>query len=262
MIKDFLRFIRLETCLFISGIALSGYLLSGGSFGLTMLFLFLAFLFISAASYAFNNLKDKKEDSINSGLNPWVEWKYSPILVASFAILSAIFAFYLPFNAFLLFLFGISLSFIYSGFKVKRVTLLKNIWTGFTLALVFLTGMLCTGWKTDFLIYVPFAFLIGFKLNFLGDLRGYKGDKLSGIKTIPVVLGYEKAKLTAEMLLIFFIFSVLLLRLIGFYPLLPFIIAILFFLSEDEMKKTRISILSSFASLPLWLWLSRFMGEY
>ena len=248
MIKDFLRFIRLETCLFISGIALSGYLLFNQPDWI-MLLLFATTLFSCATIYSYNHLKDKKEYKENRSLNPYAvkDRKDIPILTGLFSFL---FAILLPFHSFLLFLFLFLFGIFYSATRIKsKFFLIKNLYTAFSLGMVFLIGASVYQFEEAMFIYFGIVFLFGWLLNLLGDIRGVEGDRVAGVKSIPVILGYKIGKRIAYLLLLFLIsvctfFS-------PFRIFVPFLFAILIFLYFDLHKPARFSLLLSFILFPL-----------
>ena len=59
------RFLRIETCLFISGIAVFGYLINQ-HLGIELIYTILAVFMVSGSGYAHNHITDKEEDIVNN----------------------------------------------------------------------------------------------------------------------------------------------------------------------------------------------------
>lgn len=255
ILKEFASFTRIETCLFITGISVTGYCMFN-RIGVDLLFLFLSIFLGAGASYGYNHLTDRKEDMVNNRrLNCFVlrEGAGKGLVFALF--LSGFFiSFLLPITFVLLYSLLMFLSVVYSGLGVKRMFVIKNIFTGFTIALTFLAGSVVSH-ELDFevLSYFPFIFLFGLTLNILGDIRGYEGDRFAGVKTIPLAFGKNTAKKLVYLITGVFTVSVVVFRFANLYPLIPFMLLISFFLHRDDHRKSRISILSSFIFFSLFI---------
>jgi 4-hydroxybenzoate polyprenyltransferase len=254
IIREFLSFMRIETCLFVTGMSLSGYLLFNHP-GFKIFPLFLAIMLGTGASYAYNHLTDRREDAVNNRvLNTFVLNANLGRKIVFFLFLYGLFfsIFLSPASA-LLYSSLIILSLVYSGFRIKE-TRIKNVFTGFSMALTFLIGAVVSGSLSfEILSYFPLIFLFGFAINMLGDMRGFRGDKKIGMKTFPIIFGFGITKIviytTAGIFLVCVMFS-------GFsklYPLIPFLLLASFCLWKNNLKGTRFAILSSFISLPVFI---------
>jgi len=261
ILGEFLSFVRIEICLFVTGISLSGYLLFN-PIGFKVFPLFLAMVFGTGASYAYNHLTDRREDVVNNKiLNSFVLNIDLGRKIVFFLFLSGLlFSIFLSPASVLLYSSLVILSLIYSGFRIKEMRI-KNVFTGFSMALTFLVGSCVAGFLSiEMLYYFPFIFIFGFVINMLGDMRGYTGDKKIGMKTIPIVFGFKATKFviytTAGIFLVFItIFNFLIL-----YPLIPFIFLALLFLQKNNLRGTRFAILSSFISLPVFIIMLKVFG--
>ncbi len=245
--REFFSFIRAETGLFMTGIAISGYLLFN-PVSLKMIFLALSLFFLSSSGYSYNHLTDRKEDLINNKrLNLFVTNNKGIIFVILFIILSFVSSLFLSRVSFLLFLICLVASIFYSISRIKKIIFVKNIYTAFFVSITFLLGAAVKNpITTEVIAYLPFIFLFGFTLNLLGDIRGYHGDKSVGMKTLPIIFGIDGAKKIIYFITGIFAVSVIALNFKMLYPLLPFMLLISFFLSKDEIGKTRICLLLSF----------------
>ena len=100
---------------------------------------------------------------------------------------------------------------------------------------------------------MPSVFMFGFLINLLGDIRGVEGDSNAGVKTIPSVMGVTVAKIAVYAAILLFIMQSTLLSLVFVYPLIPFMVLLMYFVYVENHKGARFSILSSFSTLPFIL---------
>lgn len=260
-IKEFLEFVRPKICLFITGIAATGYLLFN-PLDSKLIYVTVCSFFAAAAGYTYNQLTDKREDSINKKkLNLFVLNNWGRVLVGIFLLLSFIFSLFISKLSILFFIIGITTGMAYSALRIKEIFLLKNVYTALVMPIPFLVGAAANSSitlevLTNFLIITCLVFIV----SLLGDLRDREGDKAAGVKTVSVVLGYHRVKNILSILLGLFVFLAILSNFKGIYLLIPFISAALFFLRIDDLIKTRICILSSFILLPIILFIMKTGG--
>ncbi len=251
---EFLRFIRVETCFFISSIAASGYLLFN-SLNPGLLHVVMAMFFLSAAGYGCNHLTDRKEDIINNSRLNFFANRKAGILIVGFLITAGIASALLlmPLSV-TLYMVSIPAIMSYSILRIKKVFIVKNVYTGLVITLAFLIGTQA-GPHSIFsaLSYAAFVFIFGFLLNLLGDIRGHEGDLVAGVKTIPGIFGIGKAKVLVYSISTGFLVALISSNRAGFFPLIPFVFLISLFLFMDKHKHARASILSSFPSLPFMI---------
>lgn len=261
IVKEFFSFIRIETCLFITGISLSGYLLFS-PMGFKVFPLFLVMVLGTGASYAYNHLTDRREDLIsNNILNIFVLKSNLGRKIVFFLFLSGLFlSIFLSFVSFVLYSLLVVLSLIYSGFRVKE-TRIKNVFTGFSMALTFLIGAGAAGFlNSEMFSYFPLIFLLGFAINTLGDMRGYKGDKSIGMRTLPIVFGFKATKIVIYTTAAIFLVCVIIFGVSNFYPLIPFLFLASFYLQKNNLKGARTAMLLSFISLPVFIGMIKMFG--
>lgn len=247
--RDLAGFIRLKICAFISTIGINGYLLFN-PLDERIIFVALASFLIAAGSYSLNNVRDIAEDKINrKGVNPYASGKGGLVIIFACFLLGFMFSLFLSFSSMLFSLIGIVTSIVYSYFKLKRYFLVKNLYTGFVISIVFLVGANRIG--IDILYYY---FLISFFtmiLSMISDLRDYRGDKINKFKTLPVTLGYERAKK-----IVFFLinaFSVSILFFWSMIILLPFTLAMSYFLHKNNPISAHSVGMYSFIFFTFWL---------
>jgi len=263
LLKEITSFIRIENGLFIGGISVSGFLIFN-SMDMAIFPLFLAMFLGTGASYAYNYLKDKREDLVNKKrLNKFVtENNKGNTIVISLYILGFISALCLSSLAIMTYLALIGLSLVYSGkTRIKEKFLIKNFYTGLSISFSFVVGALALGNLCPSLLsYVFIVFILGFTANLLGDIRGLRGDETIGMLTLPMMLDLHRTKGIIYSLLLFLLALIFLFGVPSLYPVVPFIIAAVFTLSKNRLRECRIFMLSSFTLLPVLLFMMDIIG--
>ena len=260
VLNELRKFLRVEVALVIVCMSLSGYFIFH-SLGNVIFPLVFASFFLSCAGYSFNHFTDKEEDIINNEkLNFFVTHRSGKCITFSCVFLTVFSLFYLPFISFSICLTALILSVIYSAYRIKNVFPFKNIYSGLVMSMSFLMGA-GINWEGFYnaLGYFPLIFIIGMTGNLLGDVRGYKGDKIAGVKTIPVVFGISFAK--KLIVFNFIVFTILTLSL-GYYLLLPIVPSLVFvcvFMMKGDYIKARISMISTFLVLAPFLFLTKLL---
>jgi 4-hydroxybenzoate polyprenyltransferase len=243
--------------------AVSGALIFGYSLQ-SIIAVFIAVFMASAAGYANNHMTDSKEDVVNNRrLNHFVADRVGRLVIAAVSIIGFLAAITLPPPSFIFFIFCYAASMGYSLFGAKRMLLVKNLYTGIIIGGSFLVGATSGGSLAyDMVAYYLIVFAFGVMLNMLGDIRGIEGDRLNGIRTIPVVLGAKAARKAVYSIIIASTISLLYLGMWRFYPLIPFMLAIYLFVFMRNDRGARASIISSFAALPVVLLFIDIVGGY
>lgn len=250
MIINFSEFIRIRICIFICAIGMSGYLLFN-PLNTNLIFVALTSFFGAAGTYAYNNLIDKKEDKINRRRVSSFVLNNKAFLIIFICFLFGIgFSLFLSLYSIIFSFLGVIIGISYSFFKLKKYFLIKNLYTGLGANSVFLVG--AANINVEVVLYyllVSFFILI---ISMISDLRDYKGDKISHIKTLPVSLGCYIAKKFIFLLL--GIFSLLiLLYFINLFILLPFIFFMFYFLYKNKPSLAHFFGGFSFIFLIFWL---------
>ena len=138
--KDVIGFLRPKICLFVSSLAMTGYLLFNRP-GIELIYVFIASFFGCAGIYSYNNLRDEKEDKINRGeLNPLIKNKKAKWIIFSSLIIGCIASLNLTQTSIFFYLTSTITGIAYSGFRVKKYFFVKNLYTGFGITQVFLIG--------------------------------------------------------------------------------------------------------------------------
>lgn len=146
------------------------------------------------AVYSFDKLGGSAEDLQNAPERAWLQGK--PILpIAILAYLASIglvyqsmpaAIFYIPLPG----LFGAIYTARLPGIgRPKDIFIMKNILVGLATAACHV-GLVGAGWKL-----FGFVFLTAFVDTALFDIRDIEGDRLAGVRTLPVVMGIDPALL-------------------------------------------------------------------
>jgi 4-hydroxybenzoate polyprenyltransferase len=249
-IREFARFIRAETCLAVSAMAACGYLLFNPA-NIGLLFLMMAVFLSTAGAYAYNHMTDMEEDRINNKrLNIFVTSGSGTRIVAAMLAAGTASAVFLPLHSFFLFLLGVPVIMAYSAFRVKRVFLLKNLYTGLMMGYAFMIGISVSGAITSDILYIlSVVFLVGFTGNMIGDIRGYEGDLASGAKTLPVMIGVDPSVRFTHFIFLGLSTHILLSGYYLLYPIVPFVFLVSLFLAAGRQRPARYSAILSFVVL-------------
>jgi geranylgeranylglycerol-phosphate geranylgeranyltransferase len=94
---------------------------------------------------------------------------------------------------FLIAFFTSLLLFIYS-YKLKRLPLIGNITVAFLTGLVFIYSAIAAGNWAGGIVPFVFAFEINLIREILKDIEDIEGDRLNGLKTLPVSIGKDFSK--------------------------------------------------------------------
>lgn len=193
--KELPGFIRLRVCLYFVFIALAGYFLFHPP-GITAVFVAVSAFFGCAYAYSYNNITDTMEDSINRGkTSAFVSSKAGKRLMIYFLLPAIFFSLIVSLTSLVFALAGIAMGFIYSRFRLKKYFLAKNVYTAFSVNQAFLVGASAGGFlPVETLPYYFMMCILVFVLSVTSDLRDYKGDKMAGVKTLPVRLGYARGR--------------------------------------------------------------------
>lgn len=249
-VREFVGFLRPNICLLIAGMGISGFLLFN-PLNIKLLYVALATFFVGATSYSYNLITDKEEDLINHKKVNWFVTKNTGYyLVLCFLLIGFISVLFLSYTSMIFYISAALSGAVYSYYKIKDIFPLKNIYTGMSLTQAFMIGAANVPINMGMLLYTLPLFLLLFVASLMSDLRDYKGDKAIGIRTVPVVLGYEFTKMISYATLIVLITSVFALRLWGLLPLLIFVLPISILIYQNKPKKAHLITMTSFMCLP------------
>ncbi|MFH1228847.1 MAG: UbiA family prenyltransferase [Candidatus Aenigmatarchaeota archaeon] len=144
---------------------------------------------------------------------------------------------------------GIASSLSYSCFKIKKYSLVKNLYTALGVGTAFLVGAAYISAEVMWSYSLFFFFIM--IMSLISDLRDYEGDKKSNIGTLPVSIGYENVRKILFVLLgLFSVQSIFSYKLFAF---LPFTFSMMYFLYKNRPSKAHSFGGLSFIFLTFWL---------
>lgn len=221
-LNDIFRLIRIVNCLLaMIAVGVGAYMTARSPVYYGPLVAALAVFFVCAAGNIFNDTVDIEIDRINRPrrvlVRGAVTTRQAYYLAGLCALASLILAVAVNYQVFALVLVALVTLAAYN-LGLKRVPLLGNMLIALLAGLTFLTG----GWAVDpelvFILPGPlvpalFGFLIHLDREILKDIQDKEGDKVAGLRTLPMIVGDSRA-----LLIIIGIFVVLVLATI--YPIL------------------------------------------
>lgn len=165
----------------------------------------LAAFLVCAAGNTINDLRDIEVDRINRPERVLVRGAVSPALARNLAIGCNLAALILA-AAVSLWLTAVALITILLllayNFRLKRIPLAGNIVVALLAGMTFLTGGMAVDPYLAFRLpgpLIPFAFAFFFHLvrEIVKDVQDIEGDRQSGVKTLPQIVGVSASLLTA-----------------------------------------------------------------
>ena len=156
----------------------------------------LLIIFSMSFANSMNDILDLNSDKINHPKRVLNQNLISIKKAKSISYFSLFFCIFLSFflsNLYLKIFFYIILFFLTSyNFFLKRIALIGNIVIGLLLSSVFIFTELVLANQLKILIIPSFlTFGLSFIRESIKDLHDYPGDKLSGMKTLPIIFGVK-----------------------------------------------------------------------
>lgn len=151
----------------------------------------------AASGNIINDISDIEIDKINRPMRPLpsgkITIKEAYVLISTLIFISLFLAFLISFPVFIIVIVSHLLLFLYSKY-LKRIPLLGNITVAFLTGLVFIFGGVVVENPNTAIIPAVFAFLINLIREVVKDMQDIEGDINSGVKSIPIQLGFKKSK--------------------------------------------------------------------
>ncbi len=214
-LEDFISILRPADGLLAALAVLVGFLVASSSLELPIAlgFALLSVFLFSGAGIALNDFFDFEMDKVNAPHRPLPSGRisrktalyYSAGLFAIALFLAALI------NQWCLGLAALNtvLEILYA-WKLKRIALVGNFTDSWFPASSFLYGALVIPTLGAVPILAGLAFLANTGREIFGDLEDVKGDRKTGARTLPIVLGKKKARIAAQA----FIFAAVILSLV------------------------------------------------
>lgn len=202
------RLIRVKNCLLMGLAVIVGYLIaSRGSLqcGVAAAGFFAAFT-LTAATMAFNDYRDAKIDEVNEPLRPIPSGAVSPreALTSTFLLASAGIVLAAFINVFSLLVAALALILmIYYNLRGKRTGFPGNIAVSACVAIPFIFGGVMNGRITGLIaIFSSMAFTSNLGREVIKGIVDVEGDRLAGVKTLPILLGAGRSAAIASTLIL------------------------------------------------------------
>jgi len=251
-IREVPHFIRIKVCLYVTSLALTGYLLFN-TINARLPFVALTVFTLTAGIYALNRRRDRHEDELNRRImNPLVINDAGKMLITAFLSISMLSVIPLSNYSKTFYLIGLVFGIMYYKIPVKKITRIKNIYTMLSMSAMFMLGATSTSAPTHVLLpYYLLICLYILSISILADIRDYKGDKQVGVASIPIVYGYDNSKNLVILLLFVSILTAVSMKLSIFYLAIPFIPLAAYFIRRNMMQTAYNSLFLSFLIMPV-----------
>jgi 4-hydroxybenzoate polyprenyltransferase len=252
MAKNLLQFIRYKVCLYVTSMALTGYLLFN-PVDATLLPVALTTSTLTGAAYALNRRADTDEDELNhKKINQYTRNRGGILIIGALILTSIWSVSHLSKYSQIFCLIGLVFGIIYYKIKVKQIARIKNIYAMLSISSMFMLGATATPSTTPIvaLYYLNICICV-LSISVLADLRDYEGDRLVGVASIPVLYGYNSARLLVSLMLASLTLTAVMLQLPTFYLLAVCIPAIIYFIWDRRIQAAYNSLFISFLTMPM-----------
>lgn len=168
-----------------------------------VVFFFVILIYAALYAIATNNLEDLEIDRVSNTDRPLVRQTVDPVFYMFIARLSLFISLSLSLLIDWVYFLGVSgisiVYFLYSckPFKFKRYVLFAKLLIGINSFISAICGYTIAGgiWNEFPVFWLIFILLpVSLMANFV-DLKDTEGDRIAGIKTLPVLFGEKKAKI-------------------------------------------------------------------
>ncbi|NUN11382.1 UbiA family prenyltransferase [Candidatus Micrarchaeota archaeon] len=231
MLKDWWKLFRAEHALMVFIAILLTELVVAGELTTSSVLAALGPVFVTLGAFAFNDYSGFKSDSALKRIDrPIVAGKISrkQALGASlilFALGNALALLFAPLIGFLIVVFFAVFSVLYDLY-LKKLPLIGNVFVASTYSASYFYGNIIVSNELNFfvIVFITMAFFSGLGREFIITLRDVEGDKKTGAKTLPMILGSKKTITLASMLIYLGVVASMLPLIKSFY--LPYLVLI------------------------------------
>lgn len=212
-------------------VLIGGLIISESKYNLSLLlFASVSASFVTAAGNIINDIYDIEIDKIAHPNRPLPSNKITSANALIFYFVLNIAALVLILHSYLdLILISITailLLYAYSKF-LKKIFILSNITIAFLTGLTFIYAGVAVNNVNDSFLPALFAFMINLIREIVKDVEDYNGDVKYGVRSLPIVLGFDKTKIVINFLIVTLIIITILPYLTGYYSLEYFIVIML-----------------------------------
>lgn len=176
---------------------------------------FLSVFLISATSLILNDYFDLESDRINAPERPLpsgIVTKRDVVLLSiTVTILGFITSFLLSFQALLVVILAWTVGFLYN-WRFKKTGLLGNLMVSFSVGMTFIFGGIAVGKQFEVAVWFfgILALLINLGEEIAADAMDVEGDRKTGSRSLPVLMGRENAiKISATLFFLVVVISIL-----------------------------------------------------
>ncbi len=168
----------------------------------------LSVIFLTSGGNIINDYFDIETDRINKPQRPLISHKYNLVFIyflsIFFLLIGTLITLFISSEAFIIALLSGILLYLYSRF-FKRMPIIGNFVVSLLSGLLFIYGALVAENIRMGVFPAIFAFFMTFGREITKDIEDIEGDELSGMKTLPIIIGKDKAFLIAVINYIFLI---------------------------------------------------------
>ena len=237
IVGDFMDFIRINLCIYGIFFGLLGHLLFN-NISTSIIWICASCFFLVAGVYSYNNITDKKEDSVNRRkINKYSKSKKGIFAASLFIFLGVLFAYMISEFSFVLSMLFIFLGISYSLFRMKSLILIKNMFTSLLISILFLIGINHYDPTLQFFLYYSLFFLFVLLGSIISDVRDIEGDKKAGLKTLPALFGQTTTKIIISVGILSSFIIILCLDSWYVYVLIPFLLISLLYTYRNNPSK-------------------------
>lgn len=181
-----------------------------------LLLLSLSTVLIAAGGYVINDYYDVKIDYVNNPdrvvVGKTIHRRFAILLHVALSVLGVFVGFFVSWKLAVVNAFSVSVLWFYSNL-LKRLPFIGNLTvallTGASIAIILL---LYSENTVLILIYALFSFFMTLVREIIKDMEDLKGDNTYGCKTLPIVWGIRKTKITLYVLIFFFLIAVVIIN--------------------------------------------------
>lgn len=192
---------------------------------LDLFLLSLSTVLIAAGGYVINDYYDVKIDVINNPgrvvIGKTIHRRFAILLHVALSVAGIFIGFFVSWKLAVVNVFSVSVLWFYSNL-LKRLPFIGNftvaLLTGFSIAILLLLYRTNSGL---IIVYALFSFFMTLIREIIKDMEDLKGDNTYGCKTLPIIWGIRKTKITLYIIIV--LFSVIVALINYLYVKLPVI---------------------------------------
>ena len=183
---------------------------------LSLFLLSFSTVLIAAGGYVINDYYDVKIDYVNNPdrvvVGKTIHRRFAILLHVALSVLGVFVGLFVSWKLAAVNVFSVSILWFYSNL-LKRLPFIGNftvaLLTGASIAIILLLYSTNT---VLILIYALFSFFMTLVREIIKDMEDLKGDNTYGCKTLPIVWGIRKTKITLYLLIVIFLISVVIIN--------------------------------------------------